>query len=33
MSDQETTASLVTKTLTDFTSPQTVAIQLHGYTD
>jgi uroporphyrinogen-III synthase len=33
MSDQETTASLVTKTLTDFTSPQIVAIQLHGYTD
>jgi uroporphyrinogen-III synthase len=33
MSDQETTASLVTKTLTDFSSPQTVAIQLHGYTD
>lgn len=33
MSDQETTASLVTKTLSDFSSPQTVAIQLHGYTD
>lgn len=33
MSDQETTASLVTKTLNDFSSPQTVAIQLHGYTD
>ncbi|MBF4577170.1 uroporphyrinogen-III synthase [Frondihabitans sp. VKM Ac-2883] len=33
MSDQETTASLVTKTLADFPEPKTVAIQLHGYTD
>ncbi|WP_165065672.1 uroporphyrinogen-III synthase [Marisediminicola senii] len=33
MSDEETTASLVTKTLADFPEPRTVAIQLHGYTD
>lgn len=33
MSDEETTASLVTKTLTEFPDARTVAIQLHGYTD
>jgi uroporphyrinogen-III synthase len=33
MSDRETTASLVTKTLADFPNAETVAIQLHGYTD
>jgi uroporphyrinogen-III synthase len=33
MSDDETTASLVTKTLTEFPDARTVAIQLHGYTD
>jgi uroporphyrinogen-III synthase len=33
MSDNETTDSLVTKTLNEFSTAKTVAIQLHGYTD
>lgn len=33
MSEEETTASLVTRALEEFPSPQTVAVQLHGYTD
>jgi uroporphyrinogen-III synthase len=33
MSDDETTASLVTKTLHDIPLNRTVAVQLHGYTD
>jgi uroporphyrinogen-III synthase len=33
MSDDETTASLVTRALSQFPTAQTVAVQLHGYTD
>ena len=33
MSDEETTASLVTRTLAQFPTTKTVAVQLHGYTD
>jgi uroporphyrinogen-III synthase len=33
MSDAETTASLVTRALAQFPAPQTIAVQLHGYTD
>ena len=33
MSDEETTASLVSRALAQFPSGRTVAVQLHGYTD
>ncbi|PWC08280.1 uroporphyrinogen-III synthase [Mycetocola zhujimingii] len=33
MSDEETTASLVTRAIALFPEPKTVAVQLHGYTD
>ncbi|MFU8947062.1 uroporphyrinogen-III synthase [Mycetocola zhadangensis] len=33
MSDEETTASLVTRALAQFPEARTVAVQLHGYTD